>query len=236
MTDTNRPPRISNLLAEGVLIVASILIAFALDAWWQERQESVRHRTLLKTLLSEFVEARSQLELQVVWLEESLNGTIRILEIAGPNGVDITLAEFTEAFRLSMDVGLSTPQQPTLTEILSSGEMSHLAGTGLPALLYHWLTVRSDLGLDARHLERNREESVIDALVRVSAPLSVLARTTDFGLPASRFALDITSILNDPGFETVMTMRAIRSRLLIEAYQDAIRVADEIIMQLEDYM
>ncbi len=36
--ETNSGIRIRRLLAEGVMVVASILVAFALDAWWEERQ------------------------------------------------------------------------------------------------------------------------------------------------------------------------------------------------------
>ncbi len=40
-------------LAEGVLIVASILVAFAIDAWWAERQERQEELLLLEALRAE---------------------------------------------------------------------------------------------------------------------------------------------------------------------------------------
>ncbi len=36
------PSRLVGLVTEGVVIVVSILLAFAIDAWWDERQERVR--------------------------------------------------------------------------------------------------------------------------------------------------------------------------------------------------
>lgn len=35
------------LFREGVVIVASILLAFAIDAWWDERKERVEEREIL---------------------------------------------------------------------------------------------------------------------------------------------------------------------------------------------
>lgn len=42
------------LLAEAVLIVLSILLAFAIDAWWDGRQERARRLELLQALRSDF--------------------------------------------------------------------------------------------------------------------------------------------------------------------------------------
>lgn len=42
------------LVAEGVVIVASILLAFAIDTWWEDRQERQQEKRLLLALNSEF--------------------------------------------------------------------------------------------------------------------------------------------------------------------------------------
>ncbi len=42
------------VIAEGVAIVASILLAFAIDAWWQNRNEAASEQRLLQALLAEF--------------------------------------------------------------------------------------------------------------------------------------------------------------------------------------
>lgn len=48
------PGRWPRLLLEGVVIVASILLAFAIDAAWDERQERAQERRLLEALEQEF--------------------------------------------------------------------------------------------------------------------------------------------------------------------------------------
>lgn len=42
------------LLAEGLLIVISILVAFSIDAWWEERQDRGEERRILNALRDEF--------------------------------------------------------------------------------------------------------------------------------------------------------------------------------------
>ena len=49
------------LIAEGGAIVVSILLAFAIDAWWEERQERVEEQQILQDLADEFTLIRDVL-------------------------------------------------------------------------------------------------------------------------------------------------------------------------------
>jgi len=49
-------------VAEGLVIVVSILAAFALDTWWERAQERENERETLAALGSEFREARAEIE------------------------------------------------------------------------------------------------------------------------------------------------------------------------------
>ena len=50
------------LIAQGVSIVASILLAFAIDAWWQSRLEDRAVREILVSLHEEFTVHQATLE------------------------------------------------------------------------------------------------------------------------------------------------------------------------------
>jgi hypothetical protein len=49
------------ILAEGVIIVVSILLAFWIDAWWASRQVQASEKVVLQTLLDDLVEKRQLL-------------------------------------------------------------------------------------------------------------------------------------------------------------------------------
>jgi hypothetical protein len=53
---------VRRLIAEGVVIVASILLAFGLDAWWDATQQSRETADLLAALDEEFALAAEELE------------------------------------------------------------------------------------------------------------------------------------------------------------------------------
>ena len=44
------------ILAEGAAIVVSILLAFSIQAWWEERQDHVEEAAILASLLPELEE------------------------------------------------------------------------------------------------------------------------------------------------------------------------------------
>ena len=46
-------------LLEGLAVLVAILIAFGLEAWWQERSERVAERVNLEALSGELEDARS---------------------------------------------------------------------------------------------------------------------------------------------------------------------------------
>lgn len=50
------------LIAESSAIVISILLAFSIDAWWTERQETVREERQIQALIAEFEGNRSTLD------------------------------------------------------------------------------------------------------------------------------------------------------------------------------
>ena len=46
---------VTRLLGEGGAIVASILLAFAIDAWWDEREIRIEEQQVLHSLHDEFL-------------------------------------------------------------------------------------------------------------------------------------------------------------------------------------
>ena len=53
MTDTQNIPW-KRITVEAAAIVASILLAFAIDAWWDELRDRVVERNVLSTIRAEF--------------------------------------------------------------------------------------------------------------------------------------------------------------------------------------
>ncbi len=240
MTDTQKI-QWKRIGIEAAAIVASILLAFAIDAWWEDHKEAASRSDQLQSLVREFEEAHRHLSQEVRGLESSLSGTIKILEMMGPDASDQSNQLLSKALIESFNVGISSPQQGVLRNVLASRDSLSADSIELWSALQSWSTNLNNLALDGNHLEQNREQYFIEALIRLEVSMASIlgARFSQSPAnsppdsPASKFEADLSKLLRDPGVETVFVMRALRTRLLLVGYEEAMHTATEIIEQLE---
>ena len=67
----SRVIRWKTLTVEAVAIVVSILLAFAIDAWWAEKKESEVEHVALLALRSDFIASREQMTIVLLSLEDA---------------------------------------------------------------------------------------------------------------------------------------------------------------------
>ena len=226
---------------EATAIVASILLAFAIDAWWDNRKESVSQVAQLQSLVRELDDAQGHLTSQKQSLENALAGTVRILELMGPEaGADEGQA-FPDALANSFNIGVSLPQRGVLSEILASRASAHSRVNDVWSDLQSFSTALDDMAVDGVHLESNREQDFIAALVRLDVSMSSVIKLqfgatsadSSFQIPESKFAPQWTTLLRDPALETIFVMRALRINLLLIIHEEAIETAARVIEQLD---
>lgn len=215
------------------LIVVSILIAFALEAGWQRARDRAHEREHMQALMNEFNATLGQLEGGLGALENSLDGTRRVLELMGPSPSAVAPSVVREEVVRSLNVGVAAPRLTTLESMLASGELVGSDRDSLSVLLGRWPATVDDLQLDLGHLERNREVDIILSFVRLGVPLSAFVQARGFGLPDSEFSLDTRILLSDVGLESLFTMRAIRLQVLAAGHRRAIEDVETIIRLIE---
>ncbi len=127
------------IVAEGTAIIVSILLAFSIQAWWEDRQDQNDEREILRSLQTEFHLQQSQLQ----WLRRHV-GAIRgsanqLLNAAvGPEN-NLTDREID---RLLYDQTWYVTQtflaNHELTAVMSSGDISLISNIRLRQLLGTW--------------------------------------------------------------------------------------------------
>ncbi len=70
------------LSAEAVAIVGSILLAFWIDAWWEDRQERAEERELLTALRAELEYNIEQIDISLEFQRLLLEPTVTLLKVA----------------------------------------------------------------------------------------------------------------------------------------------------------
>lgn len=135
----NRLP-LARITAEVVAIVVSILLAFAIDAWWDERGERLEEQRVLQQLTEEFEAVDGQLEFYVAMDERTLRNVSRIdslMQAALEEGRPAIMAR-DSTLRWLVTQGTFAPTLPTLDGLRMSGRLTLIRDEELVAALAAW--------------------------------------------------------------------------------------------------
>ena len=124
------------LLTEGAVIVLSILLAFWIDAWWQESEDRERELVVLQALLGELEGMRDDFDSQRDYNEGILAATTQLLE-AGASGEQAISQRQVD--KLLGDIvwynAASIWQSATMDLLVSAGDLAALSNMQLVQLL-----------------------------------------------------------------------------------------------------
>jgi hypothetical protein len=127
------------LSMEAAAIVASILLAFAIDAWWQEHVEDQREREVLIALLSDFENSKAEIN---DWRNFHLAVQKSDTKLLRAITSDEVLLTNDEIGRLLSDLSWWDPKSHFTTGALNSliygGELSVIQDDALRRLLADW--------------------------------------------------------------------------------------------------
>lgn len=228
------------LLTEGVLIVVSILFAFALDSWWDERKDRNDEQAILHALHDEFTANREvvsryrQMNLDGI---ESLEAFLLSFE-GGRWDSDTRTPDEALAYLLLMptpDVGAGV-----LNALISSGRIELLQSNKLRIRLANWKGVYDELLDDLLPSKGFAYDTVIPFVISKGVPARGAFESLDIpfngDLPPRTLSDDpeiLGQLLTDP---QLRTMLEIRVGVLLHAgdeYDVVLEEIDGILMDIE---
>jgi hypothetical protein len=172
MTEQKSTISWNRLVVEGAVIIVSILLAFGIDAWWEERKDRIEEQEVLLGLQGEFeltskylAEAMAIASLRISDLEDLLvvmdKPEQRVDTLASDQFMQAMLAPST------MDLGSGV-----LDALLSSGRIELLENNELRARLSAWNGVLAEVNDDEQNNSRFIYERLIPYFVRNGVPVS----------------------------------------------------------------
>ncbi len=210
MANTRQIPW-NRILIEGAVIVVSILLAFSIDAWWNNRIEQQREREQLKSMRAEFQASLPGLDAVLTSVQghaENVKSFIALLKAAGDEPVLIPghLLGSAITWRTS-DVSIST-----LDALMASGDLNLLRNVelranlaGLPAFL---LDVTED-----EIIAKNFAETVMSVFLAREG-LAEIAYANRAGVPGQEYDYGLSapgeiSVLSSPELIGFLTARRV---------------------------
>jgi hypothetical protein len=222
--------KLRSYLYEGTMIVASILVAFALDASWANYQEDRVEQRILRELQEEMDSARTRIEASLAELKSVLTSTHAMIEHLGPDTIPMTPAEAEALLKAMLDLNTLEVPSSVLDSVVSSGQLGLISDVALRRALAEWPAPVADV--TENHGWHREETDTV--LIPAIAPYIALRNTSDGPMAnSSSFALDPTPLQRDPGFEAMLVNRFSRqiatyseSETLLTATNDLIAMID----------
>jgi len=212
------------VLLEGVVIVFSILLAFAIDAWWAEVGERREEKLALVGLNTDFEGYLLELERIREKNEKRVESTRVLVSLAGPHPENVN-GEIVQDHLGRVIVYRSI--------ILPAGTLSSLLETDGLALISD-STLRYELLTWTRILEVAKERNAylteqsreLDAFLKPRYPMARILRQSqvtvhnlsiDDPINGASFPVDVTALLSDQEFANHMAFAEDASLLVIQS-------------------
>jgi hypothetical protein len=195
------------------VVVAGILIAFSLDAWWQRRSDGEAQRVHLQALAEDFRANHEALETLIIAEDRIAESSLGLLEVSdkqnsvGPDSVWQLLAGVLSARRFEPSLG-------TYRSMQSSGMLAGIRDEALKASLANF-----SAQLEVRYYERFSDEIFVGLIRDYAGRLQFFApyvlQTTDMNGLLDRAGL----LLQDPHFREYLALRHVAARDVATEYR-----------------
>jgi hypothetical protein len=230
--------RWGRVVAEGILIVFSILLAFGIEAWWSQRGESQAEVEALQGLRDDFVESLERLASAKSEHVDVRAASVRLLAMTGPDANQIVSDPVMDTLVMALIAGPKVlPVTATYDALIASGRIELLTSDALRRELARWATAIADLREEERDAFRQMDERLLpylwDYVPIVTLDVSVHPRYEGLDLNRSRFSRRYRELLRSMRFENSVEERMNSSIRVIDRLNDAEDVAVRVLALVE---
>lgn len=218
MTSSRQIPW-ARILVEGVVVVISILLAFGIDAWWDQRQGRDAERVLLAGLVNDFEATMRIVEEDRDRLEEAAGTTEELMSFGASRRTEISAARADTLLAQALPGRPFLPADASLTALVNSGGLSLISNPELRAKLVEWPRL---VGLVRRSEDQNQSQFNNHFLPYLYSrvPIRTLDAigTPESGAHPSAFTRDVRELMGDLTFENHLNDMLFYSRRRIAVF------------------
>jgi len=132
------------LAVESVAVVLSILLAFAIDAWWDASKERERESQLLEGLLADFERTRADLEQRVGFASRMHSNAVVLRDLIAVGAGRQSLTVPDSAILAAIGGPTYQPAMNTLDAALVSGEIELVRSVEIRRGISEWRLTLAD--------------------------------------------------------------------------------------------
>jgi hypothetical protein len=233
--DTSLPWR--RTMMESVAIILSILLAFAIDAGWDEYKERKQEKAFLVSLLSDFKETNSRIDESTAVHLKFIDSGRQLLSFYG---TDTPIIEPEALEKLLCDVffdftSLYLPSG-SRDALFASGDIQIISNEKLRSMLAAWPTIVDDASEDdslTAYDVMNNMAPYLRSKVRTRNIMRFTSSKTaaEYITPIEPVNYDV--LWNDPLFDNLVSFRIINETYSLLENGNLSEAADDIIRVIE---
>ncbi|HSM29853.1 MAG TPA: hypothetical protein VK854_04065 [Woeseiaceae bacterium] len=214
------------LLAEAMLIVFSILLAFGIEAWWAGRGERAAEAEAMAGLRSDFSENVRRLQEARASHAGIRASALRLLAMTGPAAVQTAPELVMDTLVMDLISGPKVyPVSGTHDALIASGRIGILESAELRRELATWSATIANLQEAEREGFVQMDQRLLpflwDYVPVVTLDLNVLPRYKDVPIARSRFTRRYSDLLRSRRFENAVEERMNSSINTLERFDEA---------------
>ena len=210
------------LAAEAAAIIVSILLAFWIDAWWDEQQDRVEEREILVGLEAEFVDLKERLDLWAGMNRERIQLATQFLS-GGIADMDRVSVENVFLYARLVNV---LDQGGALEALLASGRLELIADREIRLRLAKWPDWLEDIHTNDLSVRTFAWGEIIPFLAKRGIPGDVCDAGV-FVCPASiEIPPAFLALAEDPEFRALLITRRLTMEFAAGDHENASKEAD----------
>ncbi len=233
MTNTNNI-QWKRTAVEGVAIVISILLAFWIDTWWEDRMEARLEVVYLLELQEDFKLNKSSLEDEVAAFEETARSMFVLQEQSALDSPSMSVSELNENFSQIINMSTFYPVNRAYANMTGSGDLKLIRSRPLKnALAEYYAAAQITILVQNTHemeLVQIYEPYIIENLDYAAVGYT---RVDDFPLPPPIEEASILKVLATREFRNILIQKSVITTDLIDQFRGMLERTNNILRLLK---
>ena len=223
-------------MLEGGVIVFSILLAFAIDAWWEESQDRELEIQQLARVSAELRLNDESFRSKIGDLKGAFESAVVHQSRMGVNPEPADPQELMRTWDRILGIGTLSVPNRAINEYLAAASQGNPEFSEIRDQLTEW-AYRSERLENQYVILRQKHEAMTRYLVSMRE-VPVLSTLPDWmiaaGMPQSSFPTDLSGLLEDPLVENLLAEYMIRLLFVVNMLEQQLQRQEELIQLIDD--
>ena len=219
--------RFARALGEIAIVTAGILIAFALDAWWDNRVTAEREQIHLRALVSDFQQNVASLRRLIKTEDDIMSGSRALLELARAEQ-PVEKPALVELMGRVFNSGRYQPVMGAYEALVNSGGLMLIRDESLRAALAEFAA-----RVDGKYAETWSNEHYFAFAREFGTSYTLYTWDVERGKADERV---LEEILRNPRFHEHLAMRFYSERDMGREYRALLEQAENVLTQLREQL